>query len=261
MTALPGRIREPLARLWWLRRLRARARLVRPPVGAVRFGSLRRLEPVSDAYGFDRGVPIDRYYVEGFLARHAGDIRGRVLEVEDAVYARRFGGWRDGPGDGPVKGVDILDVNARNPRATIIDDLAVGSSIESEAYDCIICTQTLQLIYDVGAACRTLHRALRPGGALLLTVPGITRGVHPEPEGPADYWRFTSLAACRLFEEAFAPAELSVEAYGNLLSAAAFLYGLAAEELTPLELDARDPAFPVTVAVRAVRGKTLSPRA
>ena len=44
----------------------------RPPVGKVDFGSLRRLNPVSTMFGYDRGRPIDRYYIEeDFLARHS----------------------------------------------------------------------------------------------------------------------------------------------------------------------------------------------
>jgi hypothetical protein len=56
-----------------------------------------------------------------------------------------------------------------------------------------------------------------------------------------------------LFEEGFPGGKVHVEAHGNVLSAAAFLYGLAVEDLRPAELDYRDQAFEVTVAVRAVK--------
>ena len=42
-----------------------------PPVTWVRFGDLRRTEPISREYGYDRGVPVDRYYIERFLARQS----------------------------------------------------------------------------------------------------------------------------------------------------------------------------------------------
>ena len=45
-------------------------------------------------FGHDRGLPIDRHYVEGFLARYAADIQGRVLEIGDDAYSRRFGAAR-----------------------------------------------------------------------------------------------------------------------------------------------------------------------
>src|SRR6202035_2497766 len=52
-----------------------------PPVGWVRFGSLRRLQPVSRKFGYDRGTPISRYYIETFLKARKNDIRGRVVEI------------------------------------------------------------------------------------------------------------------------------------------------------------------------------------
>ena len=61
----------------------------------VRFGDLRRLSPFSRQFGFDRGQPIDRYYVESFLQEHASSIRGRVLEIGDDFYSRQFGGDED----------------------------------------------------------------------------------------------------------------------------------------------------------------------
>ena len=38
-----------------------------PPVGEVRFGSLRMVTPISTNWGLDRGLPIDRYYIERAL--------------------------------------------------------------------------------------------------------------------------------------------------------------------------------------------------
>src|SRR5690349_21130910 len=50
------------------------------------------VEPVSRNFGFDRGLPIDRFYIEQFLAAEAGAIQGNVLEIEHDLYTRRFGG-------------------------------------------------------------------------------------------------------------------------------------------------------------------------
>jgi SAM-dependent methyltransferase len=238
------------------RNLRRRARFVWPPVGLVRFGSLRRLTPISRRFGSDRGRPIDRYYIESFLARHAGasgwvagDIRGRVLEVGEDLYARKFGGWHaDGS---PVTKVDVLSADASNPRATVVADLASGEGLEDAAYDCVICTQTLLLIYEVRDAVRTIERVLAPGGVLLATVPGISQLCRPYSDLDGDYWRFTSRSARRLFEEFFPPQNVTVEAHGNVLSAIAFLEGIAAEELRREELDVRDPDYEVLIAVRA----------
>jgi hypothetical protein len=46
---------------------------------------------------------------------------------------------------------------------------------------------------------------------------------------------------------------VSVSTFGSLLSAVAFLYGLAAEDLSPSELARHHPDFEVLIAARAVR--------
>jgi hypothetical protein len=63
-----------------------------PGVGAVKLGDFARTSPISNLFGLDRGRPIDHYYIENFLVRHASDIRGRVLEFGGNNYMVRFGG-------------------------------------------------------------------------------------------------------------------------------------------------------------------------
>ena len=243
------------------RRVRARFLTGPPGVGRVRFGSLRRLTPVSRVFGYDRGTPVDRYYIDEFLARHsganqygAGDIRGEVLEVGDTMYTEKFGGWSKAPNarsSGKVRKLDVLHANRENPEATLVGDLVSGEGVPAEAYDCVICTQTLHVIYDVHAAVRTLHRMLKPGGVVLATVAGISQACRPDRDLWGDYWRFTTLSARRVFEEVFSAELVAVEGYGNVLSATAFLHGLAAEELRREELDSRDPDYELLIAVRA----------
>jgi SAM-dependent methyltransferase len=200
--------------------------------------------PVSNAFGFDRGQPIDRYYIERFLAHHAKDIQGRVLEIEDNSYTLKYGGNR-------VKISDVLHVQEGNPQATIVADLTHADHIPSDAFDCIIFTQTLQYIYDVRSAASTLHRILRPGGALLATFPGISQG-HPLDYGEW-YWGFTTQSARRLLEEAFPAGDIRIEAHGNVLAATSFLHGLASEELSQEELDYHDPNYELLITLRAVK--------
>ena len=245
--------------------LRLRLRRVWPPVGLVRFGSLRRLHPIGREAGGERGTPVDRYYIDRFLQTHSGrseyvlgDLRGHVLEVGDDRYSRAFGGWRGVAGSTPapsggVTAVDVLHVDDANPQATIVGDLTDGGHIPSDSFDCVICTQTLLLIYDVRTAIETMHRILKPGGVLLATVPGISQLCRPDFDLWGDYWRFTSLSARRLFAEAFGSENVTVQAYGNVLTAVALLHGIAAEELRESELDLRDPNYEVTITIRAVK--------
>ncbi len=140
-----------------------------------------------------------------------GDVTGRVMEIGDDEYTRRFGA--------DVQRSDILHVSADNPDASLVGDLATGEGVPVGSYDCVICTQTLNVIYDVRAATRTLHDALAPGGVLLLTVAGICQAARPDRDAWGDYWRFTSLSVRRMLEEQFEPPDVRVEAYGNLAAA------------------------------------------
>ena len=221
----------------WRPTLSALRRRRRP----IRLGSLARTTPVSSLWGYDRGVPIDRWYIERFLDRHRSEITGRVLEVKDSGYTDRFGH------DLAERGV--LDIEPANERATYVADLATGDKLPGSAFDCFVLTQTLQSIYDLRGALDQAHRILRPGGVLLLTVP-VTSRVFDRPQ--ADFWRFTPMAVERLLRESFA-GEVEVRGHGNVLSQAAFLYGLAAEELTAQELETDDERFALIVCARAVR--------
>jgi hypothetical protein len=106
----------------------------------------------------------------------------------------------------------------------------------------------------VHSAVRTLHRILRPGGVVLATVPGISQIVRYDMDRWGDYWRFTSLSARRLFEEAgFSKSDTIVEAHGNVLVATAFLQGLSTRDLQTEELNHQDPDYEVLITVRAVK--------
>jgi glycosyltransferase involved in cell wall biosynthesis len=226
-----------------------------PSLGSVDFGSLRRVTPVGRLLGRDRGLPIDRHYIERFLAANADRIQGHVLELDDDRYTRRFGGDR-------VTRSDVLHVHPGNPRATIVADLTRGADhIPSNRFDCIILTQTLPFIYDIHAVLATLHRILRPGGVVLATVGGITQISRHDMERWGHYWSFTTLSARLLFEEAFPPANVRVDSFGNVLAATAFLHGLAAEELRPDELDYRDPDYEFLITVVAVKSPLSDPGA
>lgn len=228
----------------WIRQKRNRWRRW-PPVGWVRFGSLRSVQPIARAFGRGYGWIIDRYYIENFLSQHRGDIRGSVLEIGSNVYTVRFGQ--------AVTSSDVLHVIAGNPQATIVADLTKDEGLPECRFDCMILTQTLQFIYDVPAAIRTVHRILRPGGVVLCTVPGISKISVYDQQRWGDYWRFTTMSIGRLFESVFPPDSVQVRAHGNVLAATAFLQGMVVEDVTPGELDFHDPEYELMITIRAVK--------
>ena len=212
----------------------------------VDWGSFRRLKPFSPVFGSDRGQCIDRFYIERFLDKHAADIHGRVLEIAEDMYTRRFGGDR-------VSRSDVLQVPPGGRRATIVGDLTTGAGLEATLFDCVILTQTLPVIYDVTAAVKTLHRILRPGGTILATVPGISQISRYDMDRWGDYWRFTTLSMQRLFETVFPGDAVSVRSHGNVLVAVAFLQGLAVEDLRPEDFESDDPDYQLLITVRALK--------
>jgi SAM-dependent methyltransferase len=209
------------------------------------WGDLRRLRPISREFGYDRGLPIDRHYLERFLETHWQDVTGRTLEIGDDEYTRRYGGDR-------TSRRDVLHVHGRNPAATIVGDLADAPQIPDETFDCIVVTQTLHLIYDVDRAVATLHRILRPGGVVLATFPGISQ-LSVDEWRRTWSWAFDSTLARRLFAARFGEDNVTVEAHGNSVAAAAFLQGLAAVELEPAQLEFDEAGCELLVVVRAVR--------
>jgi SAM-dependent methyltransferase len=210
----------------------------------LRFGDLGGIHPISTEFGFDRGTPIDRYYIERFLADNAAAVCGRVLEVGDDSYTRRFGGTR-------VTQRDILHVRPE-PGVTIVGDLSAANVLPSGAFDCAIITQTLHLIYDMAAALRQLHSSLRPGGVLLLTVPGISQ-IAQDEWGETWFWSLTPLSLRRLTESVFGTGNVTIGCHGNVFAATVFLQGIALEEVDASKLRPMDPSYPVTITAAARR--------
>ncbi len=224
-----------------------RHRLQWPRMGSVSFGDFYRVTPISPIFGLDRGFPIERYYIERFLEANSEYIKGRCLETGDAFYINKFGGDR-------ISQIDVMHYVEGNPDATIVADLTKADNIPSDTYDCIILTQTLQMIYDMKAALRHLHRIIKPGGVLLMTSHGISKiGRKLGRDDWGEYWHITTQSAEKLFEETFPRADVTVGSYGNVLSAMCFLHGIVSEEIGKKELDYRDPDFEVIVTVRAIK--------
>ena len=228
------RLGVPALRRWWRRRER------------VDLGDLRRHEPVSRQFGAERGLPIDRHFIEQFLSEHAALIRGRVLEVADRSYTIRFGGDR-------VTTSDVLHATKGNASATIVGDLETGAGIPIAAFDAVILTQVLMCTFDVPAVVRTIHGMLAPGGSVLVTVPSISAISRYDADRWGDYWRFTEQSAARLFERDFGAANVQVQSFGNALVAHAFLAGMATEEMREHELKAHDRDYPIVIAVVATK--------
>jgi SAM-dependent methyltransferase len=216
-----------------------------PRLGRIDFGSFSSTVPASQDFGWDRGTPIDRYYVENFLAKNAGDIQGRVLEIGDDAYSKQFGADK-------ISQQDVLHVDAQHPTATLKGSLIKPGVVPEDAFDCIVFTQTLQVIFELDEAVERLHAALKPGGVLLLTVPGISQ-IDRQEWCESWCWAFTVTSVRRLFAKHFNANDLEITAYGNVFAASSFLFGVALEEIDSKKLDEVDPAYPCIISLRASR--------
>lgn len=240
---LPERLRKAI------RAQQRRLKLQSVPVGSVDFGGLRRLSPISAIFGQDRDLlTIERYYIEQFLEQHSADIKGRVLEMGDPAYIRKFGGDK-------VTQEDVLNYVEGNPNATIVADLTDAPHIPDNTFDCIIITQTLQMIFEVDKAIATLERILKPGGVVLCTSHGMTRVARREGvDDWGEYWHFTSQSKKRLFRAVFPTENVNVTSVGNVFTCICNLHGLGAGEVDPSELETHDPNYEMLLLVRAVKG-------
>lgn len=215
---------------------------------------LRRLHPYRPDFGAGRGECecIDRFYIERFFDAYRHNIRGHVVEIGSDFYSRKYGGNQ-------VTTYDVLDIDEKNDRRSITLDLQLTADAPEGVFDCILCPQTLFEIYDYHSAIVSLHKMLKAGGMLLVTVPGISQGVRGRMLGGAgnDWWRFTAMSARRIFAEVFGDKQVTIHTYGNVLTAVALLHGLVQGELTNEELEFHDPDYELVIGVASVKRDDL----
>jgi len=215
----------------------------------LQFGDLTRTQPVSSVFGLERGTPIDRYYIDKFLSAYAEAITGSALEVGELRYLRMFG-ERATRKCILAPSLEIVKPG-RGIDEVVIGDLTNASMLPKERFDCFVCTQTLNFIYDVKAAVAGAHRLLSPGGIFVGTVSGISQISRYDMDRWGDYWRFTTLSLRRSIGEVFGESVV-VESYGNALAAQFFLQGVAVEDLPDCSLlDRRDDDYQVTIGFYA----------
>ena len=157
-----------------------------------------------------------------------------------------------------TKIVDINDfsngsIDNSNPQATIIGDLTSPGSLPENEYDCFICTQTLNVIYDFRQAIQTSYKLLSDKGIFLGTVPGISQISSYDMQRWGDYWRFTDLSIRRSFEEVFGKGNVETEVFGNYRTCSAFLDGISLEELPCRLLGEKDYDYQLIIGIKAVK--------
>lgn len=217
--------------------LRAFLRKKRP----VRWMNLRSTVPVSQIFGIERGLPIDRYYIEKFLNENKDHITGNILEIGDDKYTKKFASNIES--SYVLCYVEDKQANVRK------DDLTYIQSLPERKFDCIICVQTLQFIFDLKSAIQGLKYLLKENGTLLVTLSSVSQISNYDAENYGDFWRFTKYSAEKIFNNEFYGCEIDVKCYGNVLTCVSFLEGLSVEDLSIDELDINDQNYSLLICV------------
>ncbi|SFL03469.1 Methyltransferase domain-containing protein [Lachnospiraceae bacterium KH1T2] len=198
-------------------------------------------KPKSIYFGFDRGQPIDRYFIRKFVNKYCKELRDvqKVLEVGENKYSQEFFGSRN------VK-KDILVYPEM--------DLTKESSLPANTYDLFIATQVFNFIYDFKSAIKGAKYLLKNGGTLIATCGGnISQISWADANNYGDYWRFTIFSLKRIFEEQ-GWKKVEIEGFGNAAIATAFIQGLAVEDLPDKSiLEEYEKGYEICIGIRAVK--------
>jgi len=82
---------------------------------------------------------------------------------------------------------DTIDIERRVPEVKFLGNVEKMEALADAEYDPAICLDVLEHVPHPFTALGEIHRVLRPGGTLVLTVPHLSR-LHEEPH---DYFRYT----------------------------------------------------------------------
>lgn len=197
------------------------------------------LTPLSRRFGLEYGKAIDRFYIEKFLAENKSDIKGTAMEIAEDRYIKMFG-------EDVMKTI-ILHVNGWGGMNVIKGNLATGEGLVENSVDCLICTQTLQFIYDIHSVVKNIYRVLKPGGTAMITVPLLSQLSLYDYKNWGCYWRFTNQSMEKILLESFDESRIKVHTYGNMKAAIAFLYGICQEEMQQSDLEYYDEQFPLII--------------
>lgn len=197
------------------------------------------INPLSRSFGRERGVPIDRYYIEKFLYDNSECISGKVGEIAERTYTEKFGE--------DVKESFIFHVNGWGDSVKL--NLETGEGVRNDMVDCLICTQTVQMIFDINATFNNIYRLLRSGGTALITAHGIGQLSLGDYDKWGEYWRFTEKSMQKLLYKAGFK-NVDVLSYGNVKTCICFLYGMCQEDLTIEDFEYNDKQYPLIIAAK-----------
>src|SRR3989344_3390929 len=129
----------------------------------------------------------DRYLLEKQIKQASKYVTGRVLDVGAGEFDRYGGVFT-------CREYIRMDIGA----GLNVDVVGSADNIPfaDSSFDSVVSTQVFEHLANPLKAAKEVHRVLRAGGMLLITVPQWNE-LHSEPH---DYWRYTKYGFIELFE-------------------------------------------------------------
>ena len=93
---------------------------------------------------------------------------------------------------------DTFDVERRVAEVKFLGDIHNMDTISDSDYDCVLCLEVLEHVRNPFQAVAEVHRILKMGGTLILSVPHLSR-LHEEPN---DFFRYTKYGLQSLLDDA-----------------------------------------------------------
>ncbi|MFC1495564.1 methyltransferase domain-containing protein [Thermodesulfobacteriota bacterium] len=185
-------------------------------------------------------ISIARDYVNRFVSSCLKDIKGDVLEVGRSTYNAELVDH--------ATSYTCLDIGTF-PDVDIVANIQNMPQVPSNSYDSILCTQVLEHTKNPFRAVSELHRILRPGGKLFLTVPFLNK-IHMEPH---DYWRFTEFSVAHLLSSF---QRVDISKYGNTVNCVFYTLNIKTVDLSEeiLQQETCEDRFYIILGAVAKKG-------
>ena len=213
--------------------------LLSPAVNTLDWGDLKRRFPICHQFGFTRGTPVDRYYLDKFISEIRHQVVGSVLEIGGVLQNKEIYQLS------LATEYQTLELVFR-PGVTVVGDAHDSTVIMPESVDTILLFNVLEHCHNPWVVVQNIHSWLRVGGKCFCLVPNAQK-LH---SGPKDYWRPLPDGMKQLFQDF---SEYNLHIYGNPLTVLASFMGVAAEELSTQDLDDFHPDYPVSTCIAALK--------
>ena len=199
---------------------------------------------ISNDFGFSRGNPIDRYYIENFLKKNQNDFVGESLEFGTDFYLKKFN-----------RGITSFNIftslkDKSKNKNLIKGDLSIVKNQPEEKYDLIVCTNVLNFIYDINLAIKGLHKMLKKNGVCLVTIASFSTHVSRyDMDRWGDYWRLSEKSAYKAFKKNNFIID-ECKSFGNVKLAIAQMNGLCVDDIDSDILKINDNDYQMLITLR-----------